>query len=130
MSRGGFSAKTKRVIVDRQDGACGVCGVMCIDPLDYRPLREHSFQHRRARAMGGSCDPVTSSPANGLLVCGSATTGDHQRIEAHPAWAAGRGFRVSSWDDPAEVSVVVFGYGRVRLAADGGYVPVGQDGAA
>ena len=130
MTRGAFTPKVKRQIVDRQDGACCVCGVMCIDPLDYRPLREYSFQHRRARAMGGSRDPITSSAANGLLVCGSATTGDHQQIEAHPAWAAGRGFRVGSWEDPAEVSVVVYGYGRVRLSADGGYVPCGQDGAA
>ena len=125
MRRTGPDTKTCQALWDRADGCCEVCG---------KPIRGYDFsrQHRRARGMGGTRQGDANSLANLLLCCGSSTSPDgcHAEIEAHPAWAAGRGFRVGSWEDPAEVSVVVYGYGRVRLSADGGYVPVGQDGAA
>lgn len=53
--------------------------------------------------MGGSRSQATNRPANLLLVCGTGTTECHGWIEAHPAEALARGFRISSSARPALV---------------------------
>lgn len=68
-----------------------------------------SVQHRRARGMGGTVRPDTSQPQNGIALCGSATTGCHGWVEAHPAEAEANGWRVPQAGDPLKVPVV-YGY--------------------
>lgn len=101
------------LVWERDGGACAWCGMTV-----YRG--DHSLQHRRARGMGGTRRWDANSPANLVLVCGSATTGCHGHIEAHPGEAARRGFRVSQHADPAEVPVLYAGRVWVRLDHAGG----------
>ena len=126
MSPGAFSPKVKMAVVDRQDGCCCSCGRMVVNTLDYTPLRPAEYHHRLPRRSGGRRGPMAAlvaTAANCLLLC----AGCHDRIERRGrAVAESFGYLLKEGQDPAEVSVVVYGYGRVRLAADGGYVPVGE----
>ena len=108
----GPSRATRTLVWDRDGGACGWCG---------RPVYEgdHSLQHRRARGMGGTRRADANSPANLVLVCGSATTGCHGHIEANPQEAARRGFRIGQWQDPSGVPVLYAGRVWVRLGHAG-----------
>ena len=74
--------------------------------------------------MGGSRDPLTSSPENGVLVYGTGTLGCHGEIEAHPRRAAARGFRVRSIDRPGDVPIQTV-WGWYVLDAEGGATPTG-----
>lgn len=109
----GPSRRTRQAVIDRDDHCCVACGQW----VDIETGR-YSLQHRRARGAGGSRRPDTNSAANLLLVCGSATTGCHARIEANPIWALSRGYRVTQQQDPALVPVVVAGVGEVLLDPD------------
>src|SRR5690606_7968555 len=95
----------------------GICqwhgGIVSVD--------DYSLQHRRARGMGGvgKKNHVTNSPANGVLVCGSATTGCHGYIESHPEEALARGFRGPQAQDPRTVPIITWAGIRVWLTEDG-----------
>ena len=102
--------KVRDAVVARADGCCERCG---------RWAEGGSLHHRKLRSQGGR-DTV----ANLVLLHGSGVTGCHGHVHQDRIDAAIEGFVVPAWEDPAEVSVVVHGYGRVRLSADGGYVPV------
>lgn len=107
--------KATRVLVwERDGGACAWCG---------GPVWEgdHSLQHRRARGMGGTRRLDANSPANLVLVCGSATTKCHHDIESHPQEAARRGFRLRQGEDPARVPVLYAGRVWVVLGHEGGW---------
>ena len=121
---GAFSVKVRRLILDRDDCACTLCGVLVVNPVTYSPLRDYSLQHRRARGMGGSRDKATASPANGVTLCGHATSPDgcHALVEAKPQWALSRGYRVPQGLDPATVPLWHHELGWVLLDGFGGYV--------
>lgn len=114
MSRSGPTRAVRALVWERDGGCCAWCG-RGVDPGG------HSLQHRRARGMGGTRRADANSPANLVLVCGSATTGCHGWIESHPGEAARRGFRLGQWADPADVPVLYGGCGWVRLGHDGGW---------
>lgn len=128
--RGEFSAKTRELIITRDEGSCVVCGRMVVDTLDYHQLAEYSLQHRRARGMGGSRDKATVSPANGIVLCGSATTGHHHMVESRPGWAEQQGYRVDQGVNPSHVPVWCVDKGWVLLDDFGGWtsldVPFGS----
>jgi hypothetical protein len=119
VTTGAFTQETKALIWLREAGCCAACGRNLNDGSWY------SHQHRRARGMGGSRRASTSDCTNGLLVCGSATSrgGCHLAIEAHPAWALSKGYRVGQTRDPATIPVWVAHQGWVYLTADGFYLP-------
>lgn len=94
----GFTAKTRELIVTRDDARCKRCG-RGVYPGSY------SIHHRRARGMGGSSDPATNSAANGVVLCGSGTTGCHGWVEAHRDTSRQLGFLVYQGHDPATVPV-------------------------
>ena len=121
---GAFTVKVRRLIFDRDDCSCVICGVLCVNPVTYSPLRDYSIQHRRARGMGGSRDKATASPANGVILCGHATSPDgcHHHVEAEPQWALSRGYRVPQGLDPATVPLWHNAFGWVLLTATGGVV--------
>ena len=72
--------------------------------------------------MGGTrLDTVNAVPSL-LVVCGSATTGCHQRIESHRADAYINGWLVSRYSDAATVPVTIDRGSRVvYLGSDGKY---------
>lgn len=88
-----------------------VCDDRCAGCLATSPL---TAQHRRARGRGGSSDRALSSPANGVPLCGSGTTGCHGWAEAHPVDAALLGWRLEAGDDPLEVPIYLRPYGWRR----------------
>lgn len=118
MRPGEFSPKVRQAIFDREDGCCAACGTHIL-----ASVFGGSVQHRRSRNMGGSRDPQTGAVENGLILCGSATTGCHGYTEGHPTWALHNGYRVPQGCDPSLVPVRVKGIGWVLLNPDGTYQP-------
>jgi hypothetical protein len=113
---GSFSAVVRQTILDRDHYRCQRCG-MNVDT----GIIGHSIQHRIARKMGGTNEPHISRASNGLLLCGSGTTGCHGLVEAEPAFAAAMGYAVESWADPTTVPYCRF---------DGWWVLLDDRGAA
>jgi hypothetical protein len=97
--------------IDRRDRErCAWCGV---------PIFGGSRHHRKFRSRRGG-DEVS----NGVLLCGSGTTGCHGWVHLYPSVARVEGFAVESWETPAEVPVRHFIYGWVLLDDEGGVTPV------
>lgn len=119
MSAGAFTPATRRVILARDEGTCVSCGLQVYDVDTRVAFRDWSIQHRRARGMGGSRLPDTSQPQNGVVACGSATTGCHHRMESQPAWALANGYRVPHGVDPLTVPITHHAWGVVWLLPDG-----------
>jgi len=111
-----FSRATVDVLRDRSGDRCELCG----GPAG-------NSHHRRPRGMGGSRDPQTDLPSNGLRICGSGTTGCHGLIEQDRAWARDLGYLVRQGVDPATVPVVLRQPGGhldwVLLGEDGSVTP-------
>lgn len=110
----GFTKAVKALIAERDGWACARCG-MSVDPWPG-----YSYHHRRPRGMGGTSDPVSDSPANGVLLCGSGTTGCHGWVEQYRIQARYDGWLVQQGSDPADVAV----------ATHRGWVFLGHDGSA
>lgn len=109
MAGGRFTTKQRAACWERARGHCEVCG--------YRlPEKGWNLHHRKGRGMGGTRRKVTC--ADGLVACGSGTTGCHGHIEHNRQWASDRGYVVSRWDDPLTVPVFVRGE-WVLFTADG-----------
>lgn|SRR5690606_11338268 len=117
MRRTGPTAATRRLVLERDGGACAWCGGVVGGGA-------YSLQHRRARGMGGTRRRDANSPANLVTVCGSATTGCHGWIESHPGEAERRGFRLRQLADPVDVPVMYAGGAWFRLDHVGGLVSV------
>lgn len=96
----GFPAGVRTIILDRDGYACARCGI----PVDTSSVG-YSLQHRDNRGMGGTDDPAINRPANGIVLCGSGTTGCHGWTEEHPIAAARHGFAVESWAASTSVPV-------------------------
>lgn len=91
------------------------------DPDTGEPWRQFSLQHRKARGAGGSKDPAINDAVNLLLLDGTGTTGCHGRAEHDPVWASEMGYRVSQWQDPATVPVVVHWRSGAVMLTPGGW---------
>ena len=108
----------RRQVIARDLSTCQWCGRHVRTESGW-----YSLQHRRARGMGGSRDAATNLPANLLLVCGTGTTECHGWIEAQPAQAIGRGFRISAAAVPSRIPFVDWTGREWRLTDDGEKVP-------
>ena len=75
-----------------------------------------SRHHRKFKSRRGG-DEVS----NGILLCGSGTTGCHGWCHANPRSARMKGFALESWENPRLVPVEHALYGLVWLDDDGGY---------
>lgn len=75
-----------------------------------------SRHHRKFKSRGGG-DEVS----NGILLCGSGTTGCHGWVHANPGAAARVGFAVWKHESPRLVPVMHAIHGRVYLDDEGGY---------
>ena len=103
--------RTVTVVHDRAQRRCERCGTA--DALRW------SLHHRKPRGMGGSKDPMMSSPANILLLCGSGTEGCHGWVESHRTSAYDAGLLLHRNEDPTEFPVTLR-YGTVFLDDEGG----------
>jgi hypothetical protein len=99
-TRTGFAPVTRQIILERDRYACVRCGI----PVDTSSVG-YSLQHRDNRGMGGTTDPSINLPSNGIVLCGSGTTGCHGWVESHPDEATGNGWAVLAWADPITVPV-------------------------
>ena len=121
----GPSRKVRDLVLARDGRACVCCG----RSVTGQP---YSLQHRKRRSQGG-----TNSPSNLVTVLGTGTTGCHERIDSRrDPHDEAKGYTVRSWDDPAQVPVMVFsanGSGVTKwLSDDGRYLdePPGEASAA
>ncbi|ALY08874.1 HNH endonuclease [Arthrobacter phage Galaxy] len=106
--------EARRQVIARDLSKCQWCGRHVRTESGW-----YSLQHRRARGMGGSRARETDRAGNLVLVCGTGTTECHGWIEAHPAEAAARGFRIAAGARPDRVALVDW-TGRAWLLDDGG----------
>jgi hypothetical protein len=102
---GSFSDATRAAIYMVGSGRCIGCG---------RP--DLTAQHRSARGKGGTSGAaalVLASAANGVPLCGDGVRGCHGWTEANPEWAELLGWRVPSWQHPADAPFWTrFAWGR------------------
>lgn len=117
---GEFSKETKAVIWAREAGCCVSCG------MNVESVGQWSYQHRRPRALGGSRLPDTGSVVNGVLACGSATTGCHNLMEQNRTLSYHLGYLVHQGEDPTLVPVFTARAGWVLLERDGSYLEVDE----
>ncbi len=104
----------------RADWLCDRCG---------RNLVELGFsrQHRRAHGMGGRVGAELHTPANVVILCGSATTGCHGLVETHERAQA----ELDGWvikgeaRRPEDVPVLHWRHGLV-VPGDGVWIPAGR----
>lgn len=96
----GFSRATRASVVARDRGECFICGRAWRAGVD-------SIHHRRPRGMGGSKGGDVNGAANGILLCGSGTTGCHGRVEGDRRRGLEMGWLVSrlSSKGPAETAL-------------------------
>lgn len=106
---GAFTEATRRLIKQRADDRCEVCG-----------LRQAYGQihHRRPRGMGGTRRPDASSPSNGLYVHHNC----HLMIESNRKRAAYLGWIVG-WGRQTEAAEVRLWDGWFLLTPEGGRIP-------
>lgn len=117
----GFSKSVVAEILTRDEHTCVRCG-RGVDP-SARGIG-WSIHHRRPRGMGGSRDPEVTGPTNGVVLCGSGTTGCHGWVESNRVDARRLGFLVAQWQDPELVPVQHWLYGPAFVTPTG-WVPIG-----
>jgi len=120
-----FSPAVFARIWDRDQGRCARCGV----PLSPNARGfEWSVHHRCPRSSGGTRRLWVNEAANGLLLCGTGTTGCHGRVESYRAKATAEGFLVSANGrlTAEEVGVRHVLHGLVLLTDEGWLLPVEQ----
>lgn len=119
----GFAPVVFARIWDRDQGCCARC-LRQLDPS--RRGVDWSVHHRCPRSSGGTRRLWVNEAANGLLLCGSGTTGCHGWVESNRAEARVQGFLVSANGrlNASEVAVTRHALlGSVWLEDDGTWFP-------
>lgn len=117
--RGEFSAAVVNLIWVRDRGRCARCNRTLV--RERRGI-DWSVHHRCPRSLGGTRRPWVGLAANGLLLCGTGTTGCHGWVESHRSDARAEGFLVSALGRVAAAAVPMAHalYGPVLLDDQGG----------
>jgi hypothetical protein len=110
---------TRELVYERDELSCFCCGVSLLG-------QPFSLQHRDARGMGGSSDPLIHSPANLILLRGTGITECHGRVEQRGEADNVAGYWLRHGQDPAETPVLHWRLGPVLLTHEGAVVPVGR----
>ena len=120
---GEFTAKV-RLAVRKRAGRGDEFEALCEAHGGWLGKDSGEFQHRDARGMGGSKDPVVNSAANAALICHEC----HVLAEARDTDMHGMGFWLEEGEDPRTTGIMLHGAGRggltLYLAEDG----LGPDG--
>lgn len=132
-----FKAATVAMIWERDAGRCALCGEWLVWEFRAEPF-EHgwSLHHREDRGMGGvkrarkgRVQPRAhlALAANGVLLCGTGTTGCHGKVTREEV-PERLGFSVSRIGirRPVDVPLLHALHGWVRLDNDGGYTPADE----
>lgn len=82
--------------MNRDRMLCVACGVSIVN-------QPGSVHHRKPRGMGGTSK--NDDPSNLITLCGTATTGCHQQVEAHRGHAREQGLLVRMRHAPDMVPV-------------------------
>lgn len=91
MSKGAFTPAVVEVIWSRDNGSC----VICSRGLHLSERGQSwSIHHRSPRGMGGTRLTWVGLPANGVVLCGTGTTGCHGKVESDRKTAYGNGWLV------------------------------------
>lgn len=127
----GPTPTTVALVGERDGWACASCGRSVLGGV--RGL-DWCCQHRIARAAGGSRRPELNLPMNLLILCGSAVTGCHGRVEQRGTDDLAAGFWLRQWTDgrptaPGEHAVRHARHGWVWLDDDGSVTPVPESAA-
>jgi hypothetical protein len=110
----GPAQAVRSLVLERDDWTCLGCGKSVLG------LQWWSLQHRQARGAGGG-----NGCENLATLCGSATSpGCHLLCESRSPEMTARGLVVPSWNDPAEVPVVLWTGRAVMLTTEGTYSDV------
>lgn len=88
---GEFTHDTAMLIYTRDRERCFRCGVPC---RPWERGRSWSIHHRRPRGSGGTSVDWVGLPSNGILLCGTGTTGCHGWVESHREDARALGYLV------------------------------------
>ncbi len=121
MKRTGFSSAVRLAVRTRagrgdpDDARCEATGA-------WLGRYGGEIQHRVARGMGGTSDPVKNSIVNAVLLSVDA----HRLAESRDEGMHHRGFWLRQDQDPALTPILLHGGGSgmtVWLSADGGYMP-------
>lgn len=112
----GPTPAVRRTVTERAGGACERCGRAITG--------DYSIHHRKPRGMGGTRDPKANSPANLVLLCGSATSPDgcHTAVERFRQAAINTGYIVTRTADPEGVPIKLVS-GWYLLRPDGTKLP-------
>ncbi|GIH07362.1 hypothetical protein Rhe02_54290 [Rhizocola hellebori] len=115
----GFAPEVVDAILERDGHACGRCGGALYGERGF----DYSIQHRRARGAGGTQQPDTNAPQNGLALCGSGAgdAGCHSHVESHREEAREHGWAIRQDEDPLRVPVTHFLHGVVFLYSNGSW---------
>ena len=109
--------RARELVYNRSDYLCEVrIPGVCLG-------RATNWHHRQAKGQRGPW-----APSNGLHVCGSGTTGCHGALtntNGRRAEYEAKGWIVRSWQNPAEVPVLLAHRGHVLLDDAGGFEYVG-----
>ena len=105
---------------------CQACGRV------LKPEMPRSRQHLTARGIGGTSDPAKNSAANGVTLCGTATTPGscHLACEKRDPEMYRRGFWRRQSDDPAEHPLHLWDGRIVWPLPDGTWLNEAPAGAA
>jgi 5-methylcytosine-specific restriction endonuclease McrA len=119
---------TVEAVIHRDRGQCAWCG----DRVSGERGTGWSVQHRRPRRMGGDRRPDSNSPANLVLLCGSATTLCHLAAESQRAIAYDRGVLLRDNEVPTQRPVEHAAFGWIYLTDDAAITmappPINRDG--
>lgn len=99
----GPSGDVVEAVLERSGYSCEICN----GEVGHRRGVDWSYHHRRPRQMGGSRWPGINLPGNGLILCGSGTTGCHGDVERNRALSVRAGYLVLSRTDPTQVAVIL-----------------------
>ncbi|MCW2870256.1 hypothetical protein [Actinacidiphila oryziradicis] len=111
---------TRQLVLERDCYECFCCGAQVYS-------QPYSLQHRDARGMGGSSDPLINSPANLITLLGTATSDHcHHRVEQRGVADNVAGYWLKSGQVPADTPVLHWRLGPVLLGHDGGITQVGR----
>lgn len=123
----GPDRNVRSLVMERDDWTCQRCGKAITEGVEY------SLQHRLARGSGGTSDPAINSPANLIVLCGSATTNCHGAVtngDLIEATDLGYVIPLNRNLIPSQMPVFSYNHGLVYLDDEGGWAPAPNLGGA